>query len=450
MHMKNSKILLSALALGSLAVACNPPPPATDAGTDGGTPMGDSGSDGGGTTTDGGSDAGGPPVDCATYCTAVTAACTGADAQYADATDCMTQCTAAGWTAGAASDTAGNTIGCRIYHATAASASATAATTHCPHAGLLSAAPYCTPFRSDPAVESTGATGYIRVDRMGMPAVATALIGPGLSTDPVMINAAKDDYNDSNPDEDSTYTSGIPLLTAIGTYHAVLDAQLVALGLTPCSVSNTFPVPGVPGGAVPACGVQHYDGTAITDPAGHSVASLILPDTLHIETSAATHFPNGRAPDDQVIDPILSVLLLNMSICAGTRTGVECPRITGTGAMATCTADANCVWNPAGTGSCAPAATSAAVGCAMLGTTNCALNPTCTVSGTSCVPIPCEAIPDSATAAACPAFQGCSAATCGTGGARCTAGTLGSLPLNPAANDGTVDLTTFPYFAAPN
>lgn len=81
-----------------------------------------------------------PPValpDCATYCTAVTAACTGTpNGQYTDATQCALWCgTAYGWKTGATGDTSGDTIGCRTYHAGVAATSAANATIHCPHAG---------------------------------------------------------------------------------------------------------------------------------------------------------------------------------------------------------------------------------------------------------------------------------------------------------------------------
>lgn len=437
--MKNTKLLLGALAICSIASACDNPPPATDAGTDAFVPMTDGGGgDAGNDAAVVGNDSGVAPT-CAGYCAFITATCTGGDAQYTDETDCMTQCTAAGWDVGTDADTSGNTLGCRIYHAIVASGAGMAAT-HCPHAGLLGGG-VCSPFRTDAPVES--ATGYVRVDRMGMPAVATALIGPGLASAAAGATA-KDDYNDSDPTGDASFTSGIPLLTAIGAYHQLLDAQLRTAHLTPCSVTTSFPVPGAPA-PVPACGVQHYDGTDLTDPAGLTVASLILPDTLMLNTATATHFPNGRAPDDPVIDPILSVLLLNMSICAGTRTGVECPSLT---TMTTCAADTNCSWT--GT-ACAPAATSSAVVCAGIPEASCIpATTTCTWTGTACVPVPCEAVGAPATAAQCPAFAGCSASTCDTLGTRCTVDTLGGIPLNPTDNDGSTDLSTFPYFAPAN
>ena len=72
----------------------------------------------------------GPPT-CADYCASYTASCGGMD--YADAAACEAYCGAgASLPVGAAGDTSGNTIGCRLYHADMA---ATDATTHCPHAG---------------------------------------------------------------------------------------------------------------------------------------------------------------------------------------------------------------------------------------------------------------------------------------------------------------------------
>ena len=72
---------------------------------------------------------------CADYCTAVTSACTGGNAQYADYNACMAYCGTAGMLPiGTLADTGGNTVGCRLYHATVAGMAGNAAT-HCPHAG---------------------------------------------------------------------------------------------------------------------------------------------------------------------------------------------------------------------------------------------------------------------------------------------------------------------------
>jgi hypothetical protein len=72
-------------------------------------------------------------LDCPTYCAEIQANCTGANAQYADMTTCMAACTSFQAGASKVTDTSGNTLGCRIYHAGAPAKSMPAV--HCPHAG---------------------------------------------------------------------------------------------------------------------------------------------------------------------------------------------------------------------------------------------------------------------------------------------------------------------------
>jgi hypothetical protein len=68
---------------------------------------------------------------CADYCTAIMANCTGdMNQQYTTLDNCMASCKA--MPVGATTDTSGNTLGCRLYHAMAAKADPM---THCPHAG---------------------------------------------------------------------------------------------------------------------------------------------------------------------------------------------------------------------------------------------------------------------------------------------------------------------------
>ncbi|MCC7108230.1 MAG: hypothetical protein IT382_02990 [Deltaproteobacteria bacterium] len=81
--------------------------------------------------------AGCPPAnnatpDCAAYCASVTQNCTGGAAQYGSEAECVEFCTANNltWQTGTTADTAGNTLGCRQYHAGAA-----ANDDHCKHAG---------------------------------------------------------------------------------------------------------------------------------------------------------------------------------------------------------------------------------------------------------------------------------------------------------------------------
>lgn len=70
---------------------------------------------------------------------------------------------------------------------------------------------------------------YVRVDRMGMPAVATALIGSDMKTA----------YNDADPDDDAAATF-VPELTEqlTGLTNALAD-DLIDLGLTPCAMAES-------------------------------------------------------------------------------------------------------------------------------------------------------------------------------------------------------------------
>ena len=105
---------------------------------------GDEGNDNGGTEDpDPGateSEDGHTEVGCSAYCAAVTAVCTGDNAQYASEAECLTYCADIGQLPiGAEGDTDVNTVGCRMYHAGVASADESAAAEHCPHAGATGA-----------------------------------------------------------------------------------------------------------------------------------------------------------------------------------------------------------------------------------------------------------------------------------------------------------------------
>jgi hypothetical protein len=428
MHMKNTRIILCTLAVCGLAgcpapvVTPNDAAPLTDGGHDSGSMTDTGGMVDTGGMIDAGNDAFVPPSDsgvpltCAGYCTEELASCTGANAQYADMADCMAECTALAWTVGTAADTAVDTLGCRIYHSIAA---AGAPATHCIHSGATGGNACGMSFRTDPAVEvAAGGTppGYIRVDRMGMPAVATALIGPAIGPAASPIQAGdptlKDTYNDGSPDDDAAFmfagiTNG-PLQT-LGTLHAVLDPQLRAAHLQPCSMR--FEAAPVPGGMAPVCAMQSLDG----NPA-HFVAGLILPDTLRLDPAATpvagtSHFPNGRFLTDPVIDITLGVLLTNIgSACAPIHDCLSVP-------VAQCTT----VLNP---------------GCGV-------------VSGHCTTTAVCEA--PTLTTATCATVVGCQPSLCGTGASMgpCTPASIASIPLNPGAGD-HAPLTTFPYIAAHN
>lgn len=115
---------------------------------------------------------------------------------------------------------------------------------------------------------------YTRVDRMGMPAVATALI------------VMKDAYNEGNPVDDSEGLFVSEIVERLDFLHTALDDDLANAGLTPC--------------AVDLCVAQG--------------SPLVLPDTLKIDLTGAPGFPNGRRPSDPVIDLTLAVILLDLSV----------------------------------------------------------------------------------------------------------------------------------------
>ena len=96
---------------------------------------------GGDKSVDGGVGTCGEP--CAAFCAGALSICTGANAQYTSMSDCMTKCATfapdpAPYLSTDTTLQSANTIGCRIYHLTAAAASSAAATTHCPHIAVVS------------------------------------------------------------------------------------------------------------------------------------------------------------------------------------------------------------------------------------------------------------------------------------------------------------------------
>jgi hypothetical protein len=84
-----------------------------------------------------------PALDCPTYCTQVMANCVGTNAQYVDQAHCIGSCAAFTVGTSKVTDTAGDTLGCRIYHSGAPAKADPV--THCSHVGpagdKLTAAP---------------------------------------------------------------------------------------------------------------------------------------------------------------------------------------------------------------------------------------------------------------------------------------------------------------------
>jgi len=138
---------------------------------------------------------------------------------------------------------------------------------------------------SEPVVEFDFATQspdqYMRVDRAGMPAIATALI------------SSKDAYNQQDPVDDIDLVNNpfvAEILASLTFLHTALDGQLEGLGLTPCTVV---------GDATGTCAA--------------AAVPLIIPDTLKLDTSTDAGFPNGRLLSDPVVDVTLAVALLELT-----------------------------------------------------------------------------------------------------------------------------------------
>jgi hypothetical protein len=113
-----------------------------------------------------------------------------------------------------------------------------------------------------------------QVDRMGMPAINTAVI------------SSKDDYNEAGPADDIAGTFVPEIVASLEGLHAALDDDLTGLTLTPCAVDDCV------GQAAP----------------------LVVPDVIHIDPEDPAGFPNGRLPADPVIDVTLALVLLDLTV----------------------------------------------------------------------------------------------------------------------------------------
>jgi hypothetical protein len=159
---------------------------------------------------------------------------------------------------------------------------------------LLLAAPGCKPDDGEEAVDGeTGqpdeymfaeedASAYTQVDRHAMPAVNSALI------------MDKEAYNMAGPAADAA-SEFVPQITAsLDAIHMALDDDLTSLMLTPCATAD--------------CVMQ--------------AAPFVVPDTLKVDVSMASGFPNGRRLTDPVMDITLALILLDLSVPGQTVTSL--------------------------------------------------------------------------------------------------------------------------------
>ena len=161
---------------------------------------------------------------------------------------------------------------------------------------------------------------YVRVDRMGQPAVGTALLssttnspiprdGNGAPVNPGALNqfnsfdAQRDALNRGDPINDARdfsfmFTRG-PQTNSLANYHYKLGPQLRALGLTPCSTETV----------VPPASSADVDISECVARAG----PVVIPDVITYNPNATPGWPNGRRFDDPVIDRLLAAALLKLT-----------------------------------------------------------------------------------------------------------------------------------------
>lgn len=99
-------------------------------------------------------------------------------------------------------------------------------------------------------------------------------------------------------------------LTLTGCGEDGAGSQVVVPAPLPSTTSTATPTP--------TATAVSYDSTncflqPIQGQNGANLKSFIIPDTLKLDLTRATKFPNGRHPSDQVVDILLATLLLDMS-----------------------------------------------------------------------------------------------------------------------------------------
>ena len=166
-------------------------------------------------------------------------------------------------------------------------------------------------FRSDPLDR------YVRVDRTGQPALATALLSRDPAIQPVgptgtllnpgnasnTFNDQRDALNRGDPVNDARDFAGLftvgPQSNSLRNIHYKVGPQLRALGLTPCSTETTTPATSNAQVDISVCVAQ--------------VAPVVLPDVMTFALDAPNGWPNGRGFDDPVVDRLLAAALLKIS-----------------------------------------------------------------------------------------------------------------------------------------
>ena len=140
-------------------------------------------------------------------------------------------------------------------------------------------------------VRVEGPERYVRVDRMGQPAVGTALLSRAPGSRPNGDNQ-RDALNRAEPADDTGFVP--EMLATLKTLLQQLNPALAGAGVTPCS--------------------QGTGSTINIDKCVLQVAPVIVPDVITFDLERPASWPNGRAFDDPVVDRLLALALIDLGI----------------------------------------------------------------------------------------------------------------------------------------
>lgn len=158
---------------------------------------------------------------------------------------------------------------------------------------------------------------YVRVDRTGQPAIATALLSRDPAISPIgpsggilnpgnssnTFNNQRDALNRGDPINEARDFAGLltvgPQSNSLRNIHYKVGPALRALGLTPCSTETVSP---------PTSNAQVDISGCVA-----VVAPVVLPDVITYDLNSAPGWPNGRGYDDPVVDRLLSAALLKLT-----------------------------------------------------------------------------------------------------------------------------------------
>jgi hypothetical protein len=169
-----------------------------------------------------------------------------------------------------------------------------------------------------------GVDRYVRVDRTGNPALASALlsrvngnpvpvdgntttVNPGAGNVFNSFDNQRDAFNRGDPVNDARdfafmMTVG-PQVNALANYHFKLGPQLRSLSLVPCSRETVVQPRSISDIDLTTCATQ--------------VAPVIFPDVLTLDPNVTASWPNGRTFDDPVVDRLLAAALLDITSAPG-------------------------------------------------------------------------------------------------------------------------------------